>query len=143
MGVRRHEDLICWQLSMKLHERVVAIVAKDTVKHDWRFCEQLLDASSSAAPNIAEGFARYSKADFSRFLRIALGSLAETKTHLQQGRQRGYLSIEDYEEALSLARRAAAATSGLRASIPGPPTPLREPSRVAGNHREDDQKPDR
>jgi four helix bundle protein len=121
MGVRRHEDLVCWQLSMKLHERAVAIVGKETVRADRGFCDQLLRACGGAAPNIAEGFARYSKADFRRFLRMALGSLAEAKTHIQQGRQRGYLSEEEYEDVLTLARRAAAATARLRASIPGPP----------------------
>ena len=121
MGVRRHEDLACWQLSMKLHEKVVEILANPRAKADRRFCDQLRDSSGGAAPNIAEGFARYSKADFRRFLRYALASLAEAKTHLQIGRQRGYYSVNDYEEALSLARRAAGATAKLRSSIPGPP----------------------
>ena len=121
MGVRRHEDLVCWQLSMKLHEKVVEILASGRGKDDRKFCDQLQDASGGAPPNIAEGFARYSKADFRRFLRYALASLAEAKTHLQIGRQRGYYSVNDYEEALSLARRAAAATAKLRSSIPGPP----------------------
>jgi four helix bundle protein len=121
MGVRRHEDLVCWQLSMQLHERVVAIVAKEPARSDSEFCDQLIRASASPAPNIAEGFARFSSTDFKRFLRYALGSLAEAKTHLQQGRQRGLLSLEDYDHALSLARRAAGATGKLRVRIKGPP----------------------
>ena len=121
MGVRRHEDLVCWQLSMQLHECVVAIVAKEPGKSHRDYCDQLLRAVAGAAPAIAEGFARYSATDFKRFLRYALGSLAEARTHLQMGRQRGLLSIQDYEDALSLARRAAGATGKLRASIKGPP----------------------
>jgi four helix bundle protein len=121
MGVRKHEDLVCWQLSMRLHERVVAIVAKEAVRRDREYCDQLLRSCAGAAPSIAEGFARFLPTDFKRFLRYALGSLAETQTHLQQGRQRGLLSLEDYDEALSLARRAAGATGKLRASIQGPP----------------------
>ena len=124
MGVRRHEDLVCWQLAMQLHERVVALAAGEGIRQDRKFRDQLLSSCGGAAPNIAEGFARYSKGEFSRFLRYALASLAEAKTHLQQGRQRGYLSIEEYEEAMSLARRSAAATAKLRRSIPGPPEPV-------------------
>jgi four helix bundle protein len=120
MGVRRHEDLVCWQLSMQLHERVVAVVAKEPARRDREYCDQLLRACAGAAPSIAEGFARFTPTDFKRFLRYALGSLAEAKTRLQLGRQRGLISIQDYEEALSLARRAAGATGKLRASIPGP-----------------------
>jgi four helix bundle protein len=121
MGVRKHEDLVCWQLSMELHERVAAIVAKEPARQDRNYCDQLLRSCSGAAPSIAEGFARYSPTDFKRFLRYALGSLAEAKTHLQQGRQRGLLSVNEYDEILSLARRAASATGKLRASIKGPP----------------------
>jgi four helix bundle protein len=113
---------------MQLHERVVAIVAKEEVRSDRRFRDQMLNSSGGAAPNIAEGFARYSKPDFRRFLRYALASLAEARTHLQLGRQRGYLSIEEYEEALSLARRAAAATARLRSAIPGPPEDRPDPA---------------
>jgi four helix bundle protein len=120
MGVKRHEDLVCWQLSMQLHERVVAITEEAFGRHR-EFCDQLLRACAGAAPNIAEGFARFSASDFKRFLRYALGSLAEAKTHIQLGRQRGLFSIEEYEEMLSLARRAAGATGKLRASITGPP----------------------
>ncbi len=106
---------------MQLHERVVAIVAKEPARRDRGFCDQLLRSCAGAAPSIAEGFARFLPTDFKRFLRYALGSLAEAQTHIRQGRQRGLLSIEEFEEALSLARRAAGATGKLRASIQGPP----------------------
>jgi len=121
MGVRRHEDLVCWQLAMKLRERVVAIVSNDRVSRDRRFCEQLLAAAGGATPNIAEGFARYSRPEFRRFLRYAIASLTEAKTHVEQGRQRGHLSIDEYEDIMRLARRASAAAVRLRQSIPGPP----------------------
>jgi four helix bundle protein len=124
MGVRRFQDLVCWQLSLQLHERIVALTAKPAVKKDRKFCEQILASSSGAAPNIAEGFIRYTPADFRRFLRYALASLAETQTHLEQGFHRGHVTADELDQAQRLARRATAATARLRRSIPGPPEDL-------------------
>jgi four helix bundle protein len=92
MGVRRFQDLVCWQLALRLHERIVAITAKPQVSRDRNFCDQILGSSSGVAPNITEGFVRYLPADFKKFLRIALASVAETQTHLLQGHQRGYVT---------------------------------------------------
>lgn len=124
MGVRRFQDLVCWQLSLQLHGRIVAIVARGSVRRDRGFCDQLLRASGAAAPNIAEGFARFSKPEFRRFLRYAIASLSETQTLLEQGRQRGHIVGEELEEVATLACRAAAAATRLHRSIPGPPTDL-------------------
>ena len=90
MGANTYRELACWQLADELHRKIVAITARPTVRRDFRFCDQIRDASMSACSNIAEGFARRTAADFARFLTIAKGSLAETEVQLRSGLDRGY-----------------------------------------------------
>ena len=55
--------------------------------------------------HIAEGFARFKPREFVRYLRMALGSLAETRTHLERGRRRAYFTEEQHQAASSLLNR--------------------------------------
>jgi hypothetical protein len=47
------------------------------------------------------------------FLRIAVGSINETRDHLIDGHSRGYLTVEELKRGTRLAKRAAGATNGL------------------------------
>ena len=48
--------------------------------------------------NIAEGFERYSRADFRHFLSIARGSASEVRSQLHLARDLGYVSEGDFEK---------------------------------------------
>src|SRR5262249_42600953 len=82
MGVRRVQDLVVWQLSREIERRVFAVTATSPAVGDRDYCLQIRKSSSSAARNIAEGFGRFRPREFARFVRIARGSLEETKDHL-------------------------------------------------------------
>ena len=112
-GVKRYEDLVCWQLSYELQQGVFAITETGLVTRDFKFCDQIRESARSATRNIAEGFGRFEPTEFRRFLRIARGSLVETHNHLRDGRDRGYFSNGQHEELVLLANRAAAATTKL------------------------------
>jgi len=112
-GVKRYEDLICWQLSYELQQAVLAVTETGPVTRDVNFCDQIRDSARSSTRNIAEGFGRFEPTEFRRFLRMARGSLVETHNHLRDGRDRGYLTDSRHQELTALASRASAATTRL------------------------------
>lgn len=73
------EDLDVWKKSCRLS--VDIYLALKGAK-DYGLKDQMCRAVVSIASNIAEGSERHSKADFTRFLRIATGSAAELRTQL-------------------------------------------------------------
>jgi len=62
---------------------------------------QLVRAVDSVGANIAEGYGRGSKLDNSRFVKIARGSLFETKYWLIQANTRKLLSNDDLTEIIA------------------------------------------
>ena len=82
---KTYRELVAWQLAFELRQDVITLTKTGPATQDRRFCDQLNDSSRSVASNIAEGFGRYSPADFARFLSIARGSLDETENHLRDG----------------------------------------------------------
>ena len=123
---RRFEDLVAWQLAHQLKERVFEFTAQPPVSRDARYCDQIRDSARSAARNTAEGFGRYYPKEFSRFLRIAAGSLNETKNHLHEALDRTYLTPEPHEQLVRLTLRALKANLRLQRYLQTarPPTPF-------------------
>src|SRR3989442_10647226 len=113
MVARRFEDLIAWQLAYELQQLVFAFTASGPVSRDFKYCDQIRESSRSAMRNTAEGFGRYTPAEFARFLRIAAGSLHETKSHLRDGLDRGYLDGAHHEQLVRLSLRAIKANNHL------------------------------
>jgi four helix bundle protein len=114
MGVRRFEDLIAWQLAYELQNEVFAFTSTGLAIRDLRYCDQIRDSARSATRNTAEGFGRFAPREFNRFLQIAAGSLHETKNHLQDALDRGYLNGALHERLRRLTLRAIKANSQLR-----------------------------
>ena len=82
------ESLDVWRRSRKL---AVDVYKELENCRDWGFKDQITRSAISVPSNIAEGFERNSKKDFSNFLRIARGSCAELRTQLYIGQDIGYL----------------------------------------------------
>jgi len=113
MVVKRFEDFAVWQLSRELERRVFAFTATSPANRDLDYCRQVRKSSSSPARNIAEGFGRFWPADFARFVRIARGSLEETKDHVDAAFERGYISEQERAELVTLGNRAIGASTRL------------------------------
>jgi four helix bundle protein len=73
-------------------------------------------AAVSIASNIAEGCERGGK-DFSRFLRIAQGSLAELRTQLYIAKKIGRFDDENFSKLVAETKEIAKMLTGLRKSI--------------------------
>jgi four helix bundle protein len=109
-------DLVCWQLSYELKCEVFAFTATGAGARDFKYRDQIRDSSSSAPSNIAEGFGRFRPRDSARFYEIARASLMETKNHLIDGRDRGYLDDNLYFRLVNLERAARKSTTNLMRS---------------------------
>ena len=78
------------------------IVYKDfTSCKDFSFRDQIRRASISVSNNIAEGFERGTNPELSRFLYIAKGSVAETRSMLHIAKDLGYIDDTSYKELIS------------------------------------------
>ena len=92
------ERLEIYRLSEELSDRVWSIVYK------WNYLaidtvgKQLIRSVDSIGANIAEGSGRGSDKDYLRFLRIARGSLYETKHWLRRAYKRKLLSKMEIDE---------------------------------------------
>jgi four helix bundle protein len=112
-GVRRHEDIVAWQLAKELERRVWTFTASPPANRNVAFCQQIRSSSSSAPSNIAEGFGRFWPLEFAHKLRIAIGELRETQNHLDTAQAERYLSSVKYDELRTLANRAIGAAVNL------------------------------
>jgi four helix bundle protein len=112
-GVYRFEDLVAWQLAVQLEMVTEKFCCRESIKHDFKFHDQLADAGASGPRNIAEGFGRYHHPEFARFARIAKASEEECLNHFIKARRIGYISALEYESARHVALKALKAVSGL------------------------------
>ena len=118
MGVKTLEELQAYQAARALKLEVYRLVETNArINRDLRFRDQLMDAAASAEMNVAEGFRRFSAGDFSRFLKIARGSVEETCRWIQDGVDRQHLTAAEVATALQLGDRAGRLMTGLIISL--------------------------
>jgi four helix bundle protein len=116
-AIKNHEDLVFWQLSEKLRVRVFAFTAKPQAAKHRDFCDDIRRSARSAPAVIAEGFYRFRPHDNANFVRMALGSLGETKNHLTEARKEHYIDEEEFRTCWRLAVRAVGAGNGYHAYL--------------------------
>jgi len=75
------KSLTVWKKSMELVVQVYIVVALLPQEEKYALSDQMRRSAVSIASNIAEGSKR-GKKEFSHFLRVAHGSLAELETQL-------------------------------------------------------------
>jgi four helix bundle protein len=100
-----YRDLIVWQLARELRLHVLRMTRAKWGSGDRDLVSDIRRSVRSVAANTAEGHARFSPADFRRFLEIAKASLDETENHLKDGLESGLFTRTDYEGAHSLVKR--------------------------------------
>ena len=112
-SVWKFEDLGAWQLAVQLERFADRVCAKESVRRDFTFRDQLADAAASGPRNLAEGFGRFHHPEFARFARIAKASEHEVINHLRHARAKDYITELELEDGLYAARRALKAVNGL------------------------------
>lgn len=90
-----HKELDVWKKSMDLVTVVYEITAKFPKEEIYCLTNQIRRSAISIPANIAEGSARKSQKEFSQFLSIALGSLAELDTEIEIAQKLGYLNSNE------------------------------------------------
>ena len=110
-------DLVAWQESVALVGDVVQLLRQLRGPGSIDLGKQLLRAAESIPANIAEGYGRSIGKDFCRFLRIAVGSVAEVESHIVVASQTGRLDQSRAEPVILRARRVRALLVGLIKSV--------------------------
>ena len=97
--MKTHKDLDIWKRGIELVTEVYKLTRNFPREETYGLSAQMQRAAVSYPSNIAEGAARNSKADYSRFVYIALGSLSELETQVIISKDLGYTS--DIEKMLT------------------------------------------
>jgi four helix bundle protein len=118
MAVQKLEDLFAYRAARDYKLAVYELVSKSSsAQKDDPFRHQIFDAAASVEMNVAEGFRRFSAAEFCQFLRYSRASLEETQRWLEDGVARGYFARADLVPIQPLAESAARLTIGLWRSL--------------------------
>ncbi len=102
MKINRFEDIQSWQKSRELTKKIYELTKHLAFRRDNGLCQQIQKASISVMANIAEGFDRQSRKEFSQFLNYA--SASEVQSHLYVALDQRYISASELEEAYNKAR---------------------------------------
>ena len=98
MLIKKLEDLMIYQIAVKLRDEVYEEVHR--IPFYWKNDDvrQIKRSSSSVASNIAEGFGRrFYKKGFALFLSYAIGSCEETPNHAFSLYKAGCITLEKAE----------------------------------------------
>ena len=112
-GAGKFEDLIAWQLSATLRDRILDLTKNGPAARDHDFRSDIRRSARSAASNLSEGFGAFYPREFARFSRIARRSIIETRNHLLDAQKQKYFNDDEIKELIHLTFRAQKATTRL------------------------------
>ena len=114
---KSYRDLEVWQRSMQFAKRIYQVTQAFPSDERFGLTNQLRRASVSVPSNLAEGHARFGAGEFSRFISIAMGSIAEIETQVLLSQDLGYLKQTTTEELLAELETIGKMLRGLAKSI--------------------------
>jgi four helix bundle protein len=98
---KSYQDLDVRQRAMRLAKRIYEVTRKFPSDERFGLTNQLRRAAVSVPSNLAEGHARFGAGEFSRFLSITVGSVAELETQILLSRELGYISPDVADDILA------------------------------------------
>jgi len=97
--IERFEEVKAWQEARSLVTKIYKLTDESSqFNRDFGLKDQIRRAAVSRMSNIAEGFARRTDKDFSRFLYIALGSASEVQSQMYVALDLGYVKKVEFDE---------------------------------------------
>ena len=99
-----YREMIVWQKAMDLVKEIYLLVKHLPKEETYALSDQMRRAAVSIPSNIAEGYGRKSKLEYSRFLDIARGSLYELETQIHIGIMLDFFTNENTERAFFLSQ---------------------------------------
>ena len=112
-----YKELVVWQKALLLVKHIYLVTQKFPSAELYGLTNQMRRAAVSIPSNIAEGQARNSLSEFSQFLAIASGSLAELETQMIIAHDLGYATQQHFEEYSSLRSEVSKMLTALRTKI--------------------------
>ncbi len=92
--IQSYRDLDVWQRAMDFAVELYSITKAFPSSEVYGLTSQMRRAAVSIPSNIAEGRSRKSTPEFSKFLTIAYGSLAEIQTQIEPAARLQYVDVK-------------------------------------------------
>jgi len=115
--IQGYKDLLAWQKAMDLVVEVYRLSRAFPADERFGLTAQVRSAVVSIPSNIAEGHGRSTKADFIRFLDIALGSANEVETQLLAAIRLAFIENGELTRGMDLVHEVQALVKGLIGSL--------------------------
>ncbi|MAG11724.1 MAG: four helix bundle protein [Parcubacteria group bacterium] len=100
--MKTHRELIVWQRAIDLVGMIYTLTTKFPKSELYGLVSQMRRCAVSIPSNIAEGRQRGTKKDYTNFLRISSGSVAELETQLIISKKLKYGNEEFYNRVFEL-----------------------------------------
>jgi len=108
-----YRELKVWQKSIDLAEQVYRLTERFPSAEMYGLAKQMRRASVSIASNIAEGWGRRSRREYSQFVAIARGSNDELQTQLVIAERLGFAEPANIHQVLNLSDEIGRMLNGL------------------------------
>ena len=115
--IERFEDLIAWQKARWLTRDVYVQALQGRFGQDWVLSRQIRSAALSVPSNIAEGFERGNRNEFTQFLSISKASCGEVRSDLYVAMDIGYIDEPTATKLIANADEVARIVGGLRSAV--------------------------
>jgi four helix bundle protein len=109
----RFEDIEAWKKARDLVAEVYRATKNTAFRRDFALSDQIKRATISVMLNIAEGSARRTDREFSQYLFIAIGSIAEIQSALYIALDQEYIDKVEFDKIYNQAAEIGRMLSGL------------------------------
>lgn len=86
---------------MQLVFELYKVTSKFPPEERYGLYSQMRRSAISIPSNIAEGYGRYNRKEFSQFLRVARGSIFELETQIELSGSLGFINQSEYKDLLN------------------------------------------